>query len=221
MGGGKGGEADQSGMYMAMASAQASQQAYAFGQQELDWAKTQWAEESPYMKQIAQQQIDTQNQMSDFSRNQEQFYKDQYEPMEADYNKKAKDWASPQNIALQSGEASANVAEAINANKASAQQQLEGYGVNPGATRFASLGAAMGVQGGAAEAGAGTAAAMATKMQGMQLEGGAVNTGRGFPNAVATLSGTGTQAGWASRVTRYNQWYASWLTNDERTARMV
>ena len=195
MGGGKGGSSDQSGMYMAMASAQAAQQAYALGGQELDWAKQQYGEELPYMKQIAQGQIDTQNQTADFSRNQQSFYETQYQPMEEDYNKKASEWASPQNIALQSSEASANTAEAINSQKASAQQQLEGYGVNPGSTRFDSLNKAMAVQGGAAEAGAGTAAAMATKMQGMQLEGGAVNTGRGFPNAVASLSGASTGAG--------------------------
>jgi hypothetical protein len=195
MGGGKGGQADQSGMYQALVSAQAAQQAYALGSQELDWSKQQWAQEYPYMQQIAQGQIDTQKQTEDFSRNQQQFYEQQYQPMEAQYNKAAQDWASPQNIALQAGTASANVAEGINAQKSSAQEQLEGYGVNPGSTRFASLGAAMGVQGGAAEAGAGTQAAMATKMQGMQLVGGAVNTGRGFPNAVATLSGASTGAG--------------------------
>ena len=194
-GGGKGGSSDSSGMTEALISAQASQQAYQFGSQELDWAKQQWGQEYPYMQQIAQGQIDTQNQTEDFSRNQQQFYEQQYQPMEAQYNKEATEWASPQNIALQSGEASANVAEGINAQKESSQQQLEGYGVNPGATRFASLSAAMGVQGGAAEAGAGTQAAMATKMQGMQLVGGAVNTGRGFPNAVASLSGASTQAG--------------------------
>src|SRR4029077_15545960 len=195
MGGGKGGSSDQSGMYMAMASAQAAQQAYALGSQQLDWAKTQWSQQLPYMTQIAQGQINTQNQLADFSRNQEAFYKSEYQPMETQLNKKITDWASPQNIALQSSTASANVAEAINAQKASASSQLEGYGVNPGAGRFASLGAAMGVQGGAAEAGAGTNAAMATKMQGMELMGQAVNTGRGFPNAVAGLSGTGSQAG--------------------------
>jgi len=225
-GGGKGGSADQSGMFAAMASAQAANQAYQFGTQELDWSKQQWAQEYPYMQQIAQGQISTQNQMSDFSQNQQGFYESQYQPMEAEYNKQAQEWASPQNIALQSSEASANVAESINAQKESSQQQLEGYGVNPGATRFASLGAAMGVQAGAAEAGAGTQAAMATKMQGMQLVGGAVNTGRGFPNAVASLSGTGTQAGAAGSqgittgmatgsqmMTAPSQWYNAGANN--------
>ena len=132
---------------MAMVSAQAAQQAYALGGQELDWAKQQYGDELPYMKQIAQGQIDTQNQTEDFSRNQQSFYESQYQPMEADYNKKASEWASPQNIALQSSQAVANTAEAINSQKASAQQQLEGYGVNPGATRFDSLNKAMAVQG--------------------------------------------------------------------------
>lgn len=207
MGGGKGGQSDPSGMYMAMASAQAAQQAYALGGQELDWAKQQWGQEYPYMQKIAQGQIDTQNQLTDFSRNQQSFYESQYQPVESDVIKKSQQWASPENIALQSSQAQANVAEAINSQKASAQEQLEGYGVNPGATRFDSLDRAMAVQGGAAIAGAGTQAAMATKMQGMQLESGVVNTGRGFPNAVASLSGTGSQAGAAgsSGMTNYLQ----------------
>lgn len=195
MGGKKGGQADQSGMLTALVSAQAADKAYQLGNQQLDWTKQQWNTEWPYMQQIAQSQVNTQNQLSDFSRNQQSFYETQYQPMETALNKEITQWASPQNIALQTGQAAANVAEAVNAQKASAQEQLEGYGVNPGATRFDSLDKAIAVQAGAAEAGAGTAAGMATRMQGMQLMGQAVNTGRGFPNAVSTLSGTGTQAG--------------------------
>ena len=200
MGGKKGGQADQSGMMEALISAQAADKAYQLGNAQLDWTKQQWATEWPYMQQIAQGQVATQNQLSDFSRNQQSFYETQYQPMELQYNKMAEDWASPQNIALQSGQAAANVAEAINNQKQASVQQLEGYGVNPGSTRFGSLIDAMGVQAGAAEAGAGTMAAMQTKMQGLQLIGQGVNVGRGFPNAVSTLSGTGSGAGAAGNT---------------------
>ena len=196
MGGGKGGSSDQSGMMEALVSAQAAQQAYQLGGQELDWAKQQWGQEYPYMQQIAQGQIDTQNQTEDFSRNQQQFYESQYQPMEANLNKQITDWASPQNIALQAGTASANVAEAINSQKSSAEEQLQGYGVNPAAGRFASLGSAMAVQGGAAEAGAGTQAAMTTKTQGMQLEGQVLLIlVVGSPMQLLSLSGASTSAG--------------------------
>lgn len=197
-GGGKGGSSDASGMFQAMASVQAAQQAYQFGTQELQWAQQQWGQEWPYMQQAAQLQLQGQQQTLDFSKNQEQFYASQYQPMESAYNKMVSNWASPQQIAENAGQAMANVNESVNAQKASAQSQLEGYGVNPGATRFASLGAAMGVQGGAAAAGAGTQAIQNTKLQQMQMMAGAINTGRGFPTAVGNLTGTSANAGAAA-----------------------
>jgi hypothetical protein len=88
-----------------------------------------------------------------------------------------------------------NVSEASEAQRTAAQQQLEGFGINPGSTRFAGLDIGSRTTQAAAEAGAGTSAVQATKLQGLGLEAGVVNTGRGLPNTVAGLASTGVGAG--------------------------
>ena len=198
MGGGGKGSSDQSGMYAAMASAQAAQQAYQLGSQQLDWTKQTWGQEWPYVQQAAQTQIQSQQQLADFSKQQEQFYANQYVPMQTAYNQMVANWASPEQIAQNAGQAMGNVNEAVNAQKQGAISQLEGYGVNPGATRFGSLFAGMGVQGGAASAGAGTQAIQNTKLQQLGMMAGAINTGQGQANQVASLAGVGTGAGSAA-----------------------
>jgi hypothetical protein len=53
-----GGDANQSGMMMAMASAQAAERAYQLGEEQLNWTKEVWAQEQPLMEQSEQQQIE-------------------------------------------------------------------------------------------------------------------------------------------------------------------
>ena len=57
MGGSKGGSADQSGMEAAMASAQAADQAYQLGEQQLQWAQNVWNQEQPLVTQAENAQI--------------------------------------------------------------------------------------------------------------------------------------------------------------------
>src|SRR5215469_16011250 len=87
--------ADQSGMVQALLSAQAADKAYQLGQQNLDWAKQQWAEEQPYIKQIVTSDIASQDQATAFSKEQEDLYKSTYEPLEKTYATQAQQWASP------------------------------------------------------------------------------------------------------------------------------
>ena len=56
MGGDKG-SADSSGMMEAMASAQAAQQAYQLGEQQLQWTQQVWNQEQPLMDASEQQQM--------------------------------------------------------------------------------------------------------------------------------------------------------------------
>jgi len=158
---------------------QAQQYALALGAQQ---NKVQTAAE--------EQQMQATQQMMDFSASQEQFYEDQYVPMQQAYNQAAMNWASPEQLTENANMAMANVNEATNAQLTSAQQQLESFGVNPGATRFAGLNAAAAVQAGAASAGAGTKAIQDTKLQQMGLMAGAINTGQGLPNQAISASGS-------------------------------
>jgi hypothetical protein len=198
MGGQKGGSADPSGMFQALASAQAANQAYSLGTQQLDWAKQQWNAEQPYVQQIMTSDIASQQQAAQFAQEQEQLYQTTYQPLEQQYATQAQQWASPAQQSINAGAAMTNVSEASEAQRSSAQEQLEGFGINPGSTRFAGLDIGARTTQAAAEAGAGTSAVQATKLQGLGLEAGVVNTGRGLPNTTAGLASTGVGAGSAA-----------------------
>ena len=53
----QGGSSDTSGMMEAMASAQAAQQAYQLGEQQLQWTQQVWNQEQPLMDASEQQQM--------------------------------------------------------------------------------------------------------------------------------------------------------------------
>jgi hypothetical protein len=198
MGQTKGGQANSSGVFAALASAQAADQAYALGTQQLQWAQTQWNQEQPMVQQVVATDVAAQQQQTQFAQEQEDLYKQTYQPLEQTYAAQAQEWASPAQQNLNAAAAESNIAEASEAQRNSATEQLEGYGINPGSTRFAGLDIASRTTEAAAEAGAGTAAIQQTKLQGLGLEAGVVNTGRGLPNTVAGLSSTGVGAGSAA-----------------------
>ena len=198
MGGKSSGSSDSSGMYQALASAQAAQTAYQLGTQQLQWAQTQWNQEQPMIQQVVGADVAAQQQQNAFATQQEQLYKGTYQPLEQSYAQQAQQWASPGQQAINAGAAETNVAEASDAARNSAQQQLESFGVNPGSTRYAGLDIGSRTQQAAAQAGAGTTATQATLLQGLGLEAGVVNTGRGLPNTTSSLTATGTGAGSAA-----------------------
>ena len=202
MGSDKGGSSDQSGMYAAMASAQAADKAYALGEQQFEWSKQVWEQEQPLVDASEQAQIDYSNQlaksltqMQDESGQQWQEYTDYYKPLEEKYIGEAENWDSPDAIAQARGEAMSSVAEQGTAGLNTAAETLRAYGVNPGAPRYASLYTGAQPMIGAAEAAAGTTAANNLRMQKMALESGAINTGRNLVNESGSLTGVGNQSG--------------------------
>lgn len=205
MGGSKGGgSADPSGMYAAMASAQAAQQEYALGKEQLDWTKQVWAQEQPLVDQAEQMQIaagqadiSAQQQAQQFAQEQEQTYNQYFLPMEEQYAGQAANWASPANMALYQGQAQNNVAEQMTNELNTAKEQLQAYGVNPDAPRYAGLYVGQNALSGAAQAGAGTTAAQNLRLQQMGLEQNALNVGSGIGNSSAQLTNAGTGAGQA------------------------
>ena len=127
----KSGSSDPSGMYEAMASAQAADQAYQLGEQQLQWSQQVWNQEQPLMNASEQQQmaLSAQEQaslaqMTGESQQQWQQYLSLYAPLERAFVGQAEDWASPQNQALVSGQAMGSVAEQGQASLASAAETL-------------------------------------------------------------------------------------------------
>jgi hypothetical protein len=201
MGGGKGGSADAAGMYAAQASAQEAQLAYNLGEQQLQWAQTTWNQEQPTVTAseqaltgLTQQETLAAQQANQFAAQQQAQYNQLYAPLEASFVNQAENWASPANTALVQGQAQANVAEQSNANLASAQEQLMGYGINPSSPKYAGLTIGQKAIAGAGEAAAGTTAAQNLQLQQLGLESQAINTGRGLVNSAAGLTSAGSGA---------------------------
>jgi hypothetical protein len=197
--GDKGGSADQSGMYAAMASVEAANKAYALGEQQLDWTKQVWNQEQPLMDASEQQQMALSAQEQQYleqtqreSAQQYQTYMDTYAPLEQSYAAEAAGWDSPAAIAQARGQAMSDVASQGQAGLNSAAETLRSYGINPSSGRYAALYTGAQPMLGAAEAAAGTTAAQNLRLQKMGLESGAINTGRGLVNATEGLSGVGT-----------------------------
>jgi hypothetical protein len=200
MGGDKG-SADNSGMMEAMASAQAAQESYALGEQQLQWTQQVWNQEQPLMdaSEQAQMAVDAAEQQALQQSNEESAqqyaqYESTYAPLEASYVNQAENWASPSAVAEARGQAMSDVAEQGQAGLNSAAETLRSYGINPGSGRYAALYTGAQPMLGAAEAAAGTTAAQNLRLQQMGLESGAINTGRGLVNATEGLTSAGTGA---------------------------
>jgi hypothetical protein len=205
MGSDKGGSADQSGMMEAMASAQASQQAYALGEQQLQWTQQVWNQEQPLVDQSEQEQISlAQQQQASLAQSQAESqaqweqYQQYYAPLEATFVNQAENWASPQAMATARAQAMASVGEQGMQGVNTAAETLRSYGINPGSARYASLFTGAQPMIGASEAAAGTTAAQNLRAQQMELESNAINTGRGLVNATGSLTQAGTSAGSAA-----------------------
>jgi hypothetical protein len=201
MGGSKG-SADPSGMYEAMASAQAAQEAYSLGEQQLQWTEQVWNQEQPLVDASEQQQLSlgaaeqqSLEQMSAESTAEWDQYQQLYAPLDAQFVGQAENWASPSNIALVTGQAMGSVAEAGQAGMNDAAETLRSYGINPSSPKYAALYTSAQPMLGAAEAAAGTTAAQNLKLQQLGLEGEAINTGQGLVNASEGLTSAGSGAG--------------------------
>ena len=202
MGSDKGGSADNSGMMEAMVSAQAAQQAYQLGTDQLNWTKQVWAQEQPLMDASEKQQMDLASQEEQSleqsnreSAQQYQEYEQTYAPLEQSYAAEAAGWDTPQAIANARGAAMSDVAEQGQAGLNTAAETLRSYGINPGSGRYAGLYTGAQPMIAASEAAAGTTAAQNLRMQKMGLEAGAIDTGRGLVNSTSQLASTGTGAG--------------------------
>lgn len=194
-GGGGSGGSDYGSMMGAIASMQAAQLQYQLGNNQLNWAKDVYNQNYPYIQQGAQQSLDAQKQANEFATSQENFYNQNYQPLEKQFIDQAKNWDTPQSEQLVAGQAQEQVASQFAQARSAASQQLESFGVDPTSTRYAALDVGTRTQQAAAEAGQGTAAIQNRQQQGMALESGAINTGRGYANSIPATMGTAGNLG--------------------------
>jgi len=196
MGGGKGGGGGSQPDYaMAQADQQAAQMQYNLGQQQLQWGKDQFNQVWPYAQQYMQQESDSSAVNTQNAKDQQSFYDQTYKPIESQFAGEASGYNSPARAEANAGAAKADVANAFDAQRATALSSLESYGIDPSQTRFGALDLSTRISQAAATAAAGTQSRINTEATGLSLQGAAINIGRGYPGDVAQSYNTAQNAG--------------------------
>ena len=205
MGSDKGGSADNSGMMEAMVSAQAAQQAYQLGTDQLNWTKTglgartaahgcvRAATDGPCLARGTVPRAVKPRSRRNNIRSMRIPTRRWNNPMLP--KRRGGTLTDVQAIANARGAAMSDVAEQGQAGLNTAAETLRSYGINPGSGRYASLYTGAQPMLAASEAAAGTTAAQNLRLQKMGLEAGAIDTGRGLVNSTSQLASTGTGAG--------------------------
>lgn len=180
---------------VADASMEAAQLSYDIAQQQLDWAKEQYAMDKETIDAVVDQLLSDQQFASETAQEDRARYESVFQPLEDQYIQFAQQYASPERMAQEVGRAQAGVAQQFDAARQAAQTELESFGINPADTRYAALDIGTRTQEAAAAAAAGTEAARQTELTGAGLLGSAIELGKGYPGQSTAALTAATQAG--------------------------
>ena len=140
-------------------------------------------------------------QQRQFADEQNQYYKETFQPVEKQMVADATGYDSQDNIQRRSGIAAANVNQAFSNASGQSARALSRMGINPNSSAFARENAKLYNNEALASAGAQTGAAFDTMDKAIALRAGAANFGRNMPNTAASYYGLSNQtAGTSSGV---------------------
>lgn len=180
---------------MAAASERAAELGYKTSQEQLQWARDQWADQKQLLTDTLGTQTDIMRQTHEQAMRDRERFESIYQPLEDSLVKEFQDYASPERIALEQGRAMAAVQQSFDAQRENAQRQLEAYGIDPSQTRSQAMDRNARVQMAGMQAGASNIARANTEAMGRALRTEALNIGRGYPSQVAASYGQALQAG--------------------------
>lgn len=167
----------------------------ALSREQFEWAKQAYAQDREVSDRVINSFLDTQRQNDEWARRDRARYEGVFQPMEDRLAKEALDYSSPERMDMERGRAQAAVAQQFDAARNAATQELESYGINPSATRYAALDMNLRAQRAAASAAAANQSDLQTEATGRALRSEAINVGRGYPGTIAGTQNTGMQAG--------------------------
>lgn len=162
------------------ASKEASDKAFSLGEDQLAWAKQQYASNKDLTDQTTSAFLKSMDFNNENAKADRALYDStvpgQYKSLVDDANS----YNSPERRAQEQGRAEADVGQQFDAQRASAEAQLESYGINPSATRYGALDIGVRTQEAAAKAAASDAAARNVEQTGRDLRTQAISTGMGI-----------------------------------------
>ena len=177
------------------ASEKSAEYSYKIAQDQLDWAKTTYADNKAVGDQVidfALGQMDKQAAWADADRKR---YEDIYQPLEEQAAQRAQDYLTPQRQEYEAGKAEADVANQFRQARQTAQDRLESFGVDPSQTRGGALDLQSRIAEAAAQSSAGNQARFRTEQYADQLMANVINTGKGYPQQVLAAAGQAGQSG--------------------------
>lgn len=137
--------------------------------------------------------LESQEQQQEFAKDQNDYYKEVFQPLEREVVNDANNYDSAANIERRSGQAAANVNQQFSNSAAQRARLLGRYGLNPNSSTFAAQAGADSRAQALGAAGAATGAAFDTEDKAIALRAGAANFGRNMPNTAASYY-AGSQA---------------------------
>lgn len=187
---------DYSGV--AAASERAAELSYQLGQEQLAWAREQYANDSAIYERIVDGFLGDMDETSANAADDRAFYEEHFQPLEQALADEAQNYDTAERRQRDMGSAQAAVAQQFDAQRENAQRELEAYGIDPSSTRYAALDVGIRASQAAAQAAAGTAASNRVEDVGRALRSEAINVGRGYPGQITqsyqTASGAGSGA---------------------------
>lgn len=184
---------DYSGLVAA--SERAAEMSFQLGQEQLAWAKEQYASDSDIIKRVVDDALVRAETNDESASKDRARYEEIFQPLEDKMAQEALSYGSDERQKFEMERAQATVAQNFEAQRRASLQQLESFGVDPTTARYGALDTGSRVAQAAASAGAGNQARAQTEAIGRALQSEAVNVGRGYPGQVAGTYATALQSG--------------------------
>ena len=186
---------------LAAASKESAAYSYELAKRQQDWAEKTYNENKDVSDIVIGKALDALDKQTAWADKDRERYENIYQPLEEQYAAKAQDYSTAERQEMEAGKAEADVAAQFEQARRTAQERLEGYGVDPSQTRQGALDLGTRVAEAAAQASAGNQARFRTEQYGDQLMANAINTGKGYPAQVmAAQSGAGNSGNQAANT---------------------
>jgi hypothetical protein len=186
---------------LAAASEKSANYAYNLATRQQDWAEKTYAENKALSDVVVNKALGMLDQQQADAARDRARYEQIYQPLEEQLAYEAESYASPERMEQEAGKAEADVAAQFEAARQTAQDRLEGFGVDPSQTRAGALDLGTRIAEAAAQASAGNQARTQTENIGRALRSEAINVGRGYPGQIqASMAGAGQSGNQAANT---------------------
>lgn len=180
---------------VAAASEKAAEYSYKLGQQQLAWAREQYAADRAVSDEIVGNALSVMKENAENARFDRKRYQERFQPLEDRLISDVEAYASEERRQQDVGRAQAAVAQQFDQARAAAAQNLQDYGVDPTSGRAQALDVGMRTAQAAAQAAAGNQAIAQNEAIARAMRSEAINIGRGYPGQIAGTYGTALQGG--------------------------